>query len=497
MSDIINFFKMSPDYDPNLSWDTIIKKWEENFLGSNQHDENFSYSLEHDYSFDNWNDLDKQNQYRKSAVLQFLFDSTLNSEHFTCVNSSRMEMYNMDKKNDSNSFGNENSWTIMRSSDCVSKPFLRFNLKKNLTNQDISNLLYLLSDCKFEFIQGGVAILTIPKLLFIFLVCEKLSQEIKIFNVKKFLQLNTMKEIKDKIVKLTDNSSIINQKYYVSNQDDIYLDIPLLMDLFLYNISTPLIALSYCDTSYKLTVPPNKVEMIKKYLDFDEKNCRITLMFEEIIYFNFDYRRKLAGNSMEFVIMQSSMDYFHSWTPANNPPLYSNVIKSREEIIGAKFIFVIVRQQENAFFNNEIQNKFDSDIDISELPRITKIEFENLKGKHNEISMENIWVGQFSNIVVYGIAADGISNMNGWIKVMSEGVKSIEKLNTSSDSKSNFGLLNNLNMNNYEEIYKIVNLNHIQITWSESVVPVNIEMIYIEQNAQRFMSGMSGVYYAK
>jgi hypothetical protein len=52
-------------------------------------------------------------------------------------------------------------------------------------------------------------------------------------------------------------------------------------------------------------------------------------------------------------------------------------------------------------------------------------------------------------------------------------------------------------MNNYEGIYKIVNLNHIQITWSESVVPVNIEMIYIEQNTQRFMNGMSGVYYAK
>jgi hypothetical protein len=119
--------------------------------------------------------------------------------------------------------GLKNRWRIPRGVDCLSKPFLRFVLKKNLTSLDVQNLLYLLSDCKIEIIIGGQVVLSIEKLLFILIICEKLSNPVKIFDAKKFLESNSMEDIKNMICKPTENGVWINQKYYISDNDSIYL----------------------------------------------------------------------------------------------------------------------------------------------------------------------------------------------------------------------------------------------------------------------------------
>jgi len=494
MNEIFNNFKKSIDYDQNLSWDKIIKEYEENFLGSNKHNEDFSYSLESDYSFNNYNDPNQ-------SILSIFFDNNLlknNDKNFTCVNKNIMEKFQ--KKNNQTIIENKNIWIINKCSDSISKPFLRFRLKKNLTDEDIKNLLYLLADCSLKILMGGNIILEISKLLFVFLICEKLSQEIKIFNVKNFLESNTIEEIKKKILKYTDKSCIINQKYYVNNCDDIYLDIPLLIDFFSYNISTILIAIPYHDVEYNLIIPPHTINLINKYIDFDKNNSGVTLMFEEIIYFNYSSKMILAQNKYEFIKMNFELEYIHLWSPSNNPPFYSNTIEIQNNHYSTKFIFIIVRQQETINFDTGIINKFDSDINISELPQIKNVilveSLHNLNVseqlKEYEILLENIWVGQFENMVIYGIAADGISNMSDWIKVMSEGVKDIENIILNANYNKNNNSLNNLNTNNYNEIYKIVNLKNIKITWTDSYIPVNIEIIYITQKLQKIMSGITG-----
>ena len=280
MNNIINCFNKFPDYDPNLSWDNIIKGWEENFLGSNKQNEDFSYPLESDKSFDNYLDSDQSKKH--ISILPSLFDLNLVPEmnkFFTCINKDGMETFT---KHGNNTIENTNVWDILRHSDYVSKPFFRFRLRKNQNKQDISNLLYLLSDCSFKLEIGVIVVLEIPKLL----------QEIKIFDVKKFIESNTMNEIKDMMIKYTNESCIINQKYYVCNKDDIYLDIPLLTDFFSYNISNTLIAMQYHNIIYKLIIPPHKINLIKKYLDCDENNLGITLMFEELIYMDNNLRKK-------------------------------------------------------------------------------------------------------------------------------------------------------------------------------------------------------------
>ena len=485
---IFDAFKKSSDYDQNLSWDKIVKSWEENFLGSGQTAESnttFNYDLESDTSFDNPSHIKNKNSIE---FLSRLFDQTLHGDRidkFTCINIDCMEKFN-NYIGDS-TIKHKTSWNINRSCDCISKPFFRFVLKKNLSEQDINNLLYLLADCSFEILMGGSTVLSIPKLLFVFLICEKISNPIKIFDVKKFLESNSIKDIRNMICKCTDKSIWINQKYYVSGLDDKYLDIPLLVDFFSYNMSTALIAMQYHDVNYQFTIPDNKINMISKYVD------KIVLMFEEVVYSDTVFRRTLAQSRFEFIKMNYRMDYFHCWT-GNQIVL--------EGCSRTKFIFVIIRPIESNDYDSGLINQIDKDFDQTQLPQILNVELEeqhltnkndykSIFNKSSLIDLENIWVGQFDNMIVYGIAADGISSMKDWIKVNQECLDSIEKM---PFTNSNVGS-NNFNLINTNEIYRIVNLNQIKITWTESCIPVNIEIIYIQQNLQRIMSGMIGEQY--
>jgi hypothetical protein len=281
-------FVKSQDYDPNLSWDQLLKSWEENFLGSGQNAESnamFNYNLESDTSFDNA----LKNKYDDVNFLSNLFgDFECNGKEFTCVNNSCMELFNAENFSEDKPIKHVNSWNIERKCDGVSKPFLRFVLKKNLTESDINNLLYLLADCSFEIDMGGTKVFKLPKLLFVFLICEKLSNPIKIFDVKNFLELNNMKDIENMILKFTDKSVLINQKYYVSDVNDKYLDIPLLVDFFSYNMPTIMIALQYNNVRYNFRILDTKLNMISKYVD------KIVLMFEELVYCSSKLRRSLA-----------------------------------------------------------------------------------------------------------------------------------------------------------------------------------------------------------
>ena len=488
MEEFFNSLKKTPEYDPNLSWDTIIKSWEENFLGSSQHNQHFSNSLESDYSFSNALDVNSNDDKR---VLSMLFDQTLhphNAHRFTCVNKGCMEMMDNGKKD--KTITEKNYWTIQRHCDYISKPFFRLVLKPNLTERDVKNLLYLLADCEFSIEMGGTQIFKLPKLLFAYLVCEKLSNPIRVFNVKEFLEFESMEDIRNKIFKYTDKGCWINQKYYVRNENDMYIDIPLLVDFFSYNFSTALIAMQYHDIRYHLAIPQNKVAGISKYLE------SIVLMFEDVVYADKDFRKQLVQNSHEFLKMKPEMEYFHCWK--------GNIMElSDKYFFASKFIFVVVRQHEITDMDLEIINQTNVDIDVSQFPQITGVELEeeyNLgQGltckKKSSIQLDNIWVAQFDDLVIYGIAADGISNMKNWIKVQSECIDSIEKMSFGSNDNGQIGG-SNLNPNNYNGMFGIVNLTGIKIYWSETAIQTNVELFFVNQNIQRVMSGMTGDAYS-
>lgn len=487
MDKFFNSLKKTPEYDPNLSWDTIIKSWEENFLGSSQHNQHFSNPLESDYSLSNALDINSNDDKR---ILSMLFDQTLhpeNADRFTCVNEDCMVMMNGIKKD--KTITENNTWTIQRHCDYISKPFFRLVLKPNLTERDVKNLLYLLADCELSIDMGGSSVFKLPKLLFAYLVCEKLSNPIRVFNVKEFLESESMEDIRNKIFKYTDKACWINQKYYVRNENDMYIDIPLLIDFFSYNFSTALVALQYHNVKYHLNVPKNKVAGISKYLE------DIVLMFEDVVFANNDFRRQLVQNSHEFLKMKPEMEYFHCWK--------GNIMElTNRWYFALKFIFVVVRQHEMTDMDLELINQTNTDIDISQFPQITGVELEEEHridqfsyNKKSSIQLDNIWVAQFDDLVIYGIAADGISNMKNWIKVQSECIDSIEKMSFGSNENGQIGG-SNLNPNNYNGVYGIISLTGIKIYWSETAIQTNVEIFFVNQNIQRVMGGMTGDAYS-
>ena len=198
--------------------------------------------------------------------------------------------------------------------------------------------------------------------------------------------------------------------------------------------------------------------------------------------------------------MTTTLDYYHCWS--------DNYI----ELCGdsfEKFIFIVVRQHEVSDYESGIVNQLDGDVDVTQFPQISRIELEDNNHKQFDISLDRMWVGQFDNVIIYGIAADGVSDMSNWIKVLSESVESIEDLNLDSvhknnddnnDDGNNYSKkarnVNNLNSNNYEGMYLVSNLNKIKISWYNTNIPVNVEIIHINQNIQRMMGGMSGDAYA-
>jgi hypothetical protein len=497
MDSILDTFKNDPNYDPNLSFDKIVKDWEMNFLGNGKHNESFNYSLETDDSFSNAVKDNKQN------ILKGLFDSQFmnySNTKFTCISKDVMYMYDSDKRN--KEIKSKNSWTLMRSCDCVNKPFFRFILKPNLSENDVEHLLYLLSDCSFEVSMGGSQMLKLDKFLFNFLICQKLGHPIKTINVKDFLEQYTMDEIKSMIVnKQNENIASMNQKYYFHDKNAVYLDLPLLLDFYSYNMSTILIAMQYHEVRYVLDIPQHKLNLINKYVD------EIILMFEEVTYGDTSFRRKLATNAYELIKINSTINYW--------PNLSENKIEFEPKMPYMKFIFVILRQEFVIDQGRDGFKYFDSDIDVTQFPQIIDIEItipKKSKGVNSycaingyytkNIALENIWLTQYNNMVIYGIAVDGHSNMNNWVRVSNECIESTDKLNLFSggDSGSSIGNLgldikqsvNNLNLENYQEKFSMEHIDKIKILFSDSSVSVNVEVIEIHHNLQRIMSGMTG-----
>ena len=111
------------------------------------------------------------------------------------------------------------------------------------------------------------------------------------------------------------------------------------------------------------------------------------------------------------------------------------------------------------------------------------------------IQLDNIWVAQFDDFVIYGIAADGISNMKNWIRVQSECIDSFEKMAFSVDENKMIPSLN-INPNNYDGVFGIVNLTRIKIYWSETQIQTNVEIFFIQQNITQIMHGMAGDGYS-
>lgn len=443
------------------TFSNILQSWEE-MLGQNANvKEDFNYSIETDQTFANAYETNKYELLKglasvNNSIISNKFkynEKTLNFEH-----------------------------TLRRDSDAFNNAFIRLKLNNDVTTDDIDDILHLLCDCQMKITIGGSDIFTIPKFLFIFLICNKFGISLNTVDMRKIHDEMSSEEINSMRIFCDDFGSIHNQKYDYNSIDDKYLDIPLLLEFFSYGAQLPVIALQYHDIVYHFTIPKHKMTQYNKYIDSSY------LLFEKKHYYDSIYRKNMAQSAYELFIMQSYTSYYHGF--CDEHLLFNN------NSYASKFMFVLMRPH------------LDDVQDSTQYPQINNVIISGDDIETIEIALENIWIEQFDDILIYGIALNGNSNMNEWLNVMNEFTPiDMNKLNNNNEYIDNNNVkefidnnitanrtndyMNN-NPNNHTGIFNHVRYCDVQLSFTPSSTPVNMEIITINQNIQRIMGGMCG-----
>lgn len=394
----------------------------------------------------NFYDNNKHNDLKLDEILEINNELLFLKEKYIKMEfSNSNNIITSTKKNDKNSI----LWNITRSGDYLNKPFLRFTLKRELDNEEINNLLDIISKSNISLKIGNLEFDI--DLFIIFLLHKKLSKNIELIHINNI--------IKDKLIQKKNDGIICNSKYFSFNENDIYLDIPLLFDFFMCNMSIPLIKLVYHEICFQL-IYNNKI------FDYCEN---IDLMFEEIVYNISSVRKIMAENEFKSSFILPNSKYTH-----NN---FRDEIFQENIDTNSIFSFIIIKH-----------NNIDINNNIIDLPQILNIKLNVLKSvfvypyfEEIYIELNNIWFNQYDDMIIYGIATDGISNMKNWNKIINKtNDYDIMKLKT-----------NNINDNyEYNDYINNSNPSTIHVTFSNYNCPINIEIINFCYKSYTFCNGM-------
>ena len=440
INDYFSKLKNTDDKDDEQTLEYILEQWEK-FINN---DKNITVTMLNDYNI-------CSTTVRNSKILMLLFDNTLISDNFTCVNSSLF-----DRLCEKTRINNKMNFKIYRSCDCINKLFLRFTLNDNIEYNDIDTVLDSLSNCQITISIGGTNIYKI-NIMFILLIYRQLSIDIRYIDVKQYMDTLGTDEIKN-ILKssLHDNCYIGNQKYYFLDKNDKYLDIPLLFDFFTYSASIPLIALRYHEISITLDNLNNDVY---KYIK------SVNVMCEELYYYDSKPRQQIAQQHYDLL----KMELYNQ--------IYCNYCKNDIEVNcgkwHSKFTFICIKPS----------NKHQFYV----LPNIESIviTYDDLSTK--TVNYDKMYIATFNDCLFYGIANNGYSDMKNWINVKNECID--DNLEITKQS-------HNINNYNYDEVYTIKRIMKIYVSFTPYNEPIDIHIWNANQNIFRIMSGMAGNAYS-
>lgn len=464
--DIMKFFiadsKQNDNTTKEIDFLQRLKQIDEKLLAESNET---NYSLETDSSFENCNK-------EKLTGCDFeLFDNSLDNYNFTNINRLKVNVLG---EFGTNKIKPMQIFTFDRVSDSIGKFSLRLKLKQSCSKESFGTILNLLADASAEIEIGGSTYFKIPKLLLVYLICSELKTNIEYLDAEVFNSTYSKDEIKSMIKTQREEAWVYTNKYYFKSGDSRYLDIPLLDQFLSYDMPIPLIATQYQNTTFKLTIPLNSIAELEKYIE------SIHLISENICYVSSKYRKQMALKSHELVKMNFSMDYFHSYTSQTLNRTYGENFQ--------KFMFVFIRPSSS-----------NQDITKTDLPTIQSVEIHTIEKFNKQeknityteknitytIEQSNMYLAEYDNIYVYGIALDGQSNMKNWVGILNECNNLYKSLAKSTDS------ITNLDTWASTQAFKCVFLERYKINLSSYSIPVNIEVFVGSQNIQRVMSGMS------
>lgn len=479
MSEIMKIFtSIKPeDFDADVTFDRVLKKWEEEVLGSSQ--ENFSYQLEFDPAFANAGEPTKSDTHiNNSHMFEQLFCGGFvkSTDKSLFINEDTMNLISNEIKSlEDGQIANMTRIIVRRPVDTIGKFLVRFKLKSWVNKENVGQLLGLLKDASVNITMGGSLIYKIPKFMLVYLICEQLGNPITLFDVQEFMETHDFDQIKKMVcVGSNDYSSSFSNRYFSKGPTEKYLDIPVLYDFFSYGMTVPMIAMQYHDVRFDIEIPNYNIPEVSKYVE------GISLVSDDICYYSGNYRKELAQKHYELFRMGCSINYWHSYTEP--------VIQMQNTQSYLKFLFVFIRPTDE-FLS-------DGHVSISDLPQLESVEItkqENLFTDTYTIDLSNVYMATFDNIIIYGIAVDGFSNMKDWIKVIDEcaGSKGLFKSKPESNNKTGFY---NFKPEKSNDLYKVItNPVSTKIKLTPYSIPISVEIYEIDQNLQRIMSGMTGL----
>lgn len=420
---IKNFFKET-DQDKSLTIPDI-------FLSND-----FNYNLETDDIFDNAQKI-KPNKF---ADVFFFGQDT--KKLTTCLLKHKID-----------NITTVNKLIVARQYDAIKKPFLRLKLKNNV---DIKKLLNILIDCNIELFVGNTCVVKIPKILFIFLLCEELKKNIQIYNPKEFIDSHTREEISELVhVNKIENKCSYNMKYMYDSINDKYLDIPMLFEFFCYDMRLAIYGLPWHNIYYSFNIPQHRLEEFKQYVD--------TIYFlHELCTYNFGEPR---GD-----LSQKRFDYMSTTQKYNYLPNYDNSCITINCDKYLKFIYVIMRSD-----NEDVTNM--------DYPTIEDVEIVTENNTYT-LDKHYYYVADYEKFRVYGFAADPNCDMKKWTKVTEE-IITDEKMDDNKDMR-----LNNLNK---KPLFNVIeDASTVTIKLSSYTCLVNIE--YICMHATIIQQKYGGLY---
>lgn len=352
---------------------------------------------------------------------------------------------------------------VPRHADVVGTHFLRLQLKESWNEETVHRILDILAEGMVTKQIGGTVVCQFPMRLN-FLVLNKLEEYgrpkcrgIQRYNYSELTKYLTESELQELKVCTKNGKTIINNKYRPCKEcdsDTDYLDIPLLFDFFSYGQDLPLTSLTYHEATFLIGIPDNTM---------------ITRLFYiipeyEVCYMNNSDLQALYQQDIDCPIMQC-------YTTNITPDPLGNFHISNPYIRRCKFIFI------------EIVTR-DGGENLPELVNLTLM----VKDKEVVLDPSHFYVADYDkNIRLYAISPDCLSDMRGWIKVISEYAGT-------DYNKEDAG---RYNMDKTECLrYPPVAVDNVTGSFTDLSPHVDIRVHFIAQNIYRYSSGMGGVMHA-
>lgn len=466
---------LNSPWDNSSEFELGLKQFEK-LLNSNQ-DNNLLSDLESDTTFSNFSYKEHKDDLNIIKQSFENFSPWLND-------------YSIQKSN--NHLNSYNVFNIMRTCDAIGKFYLRLYLKPNTTNEDISIILNLLADSSIEFQGGGVQLLKIPKFILIYLICGELDTKIKMYDTENFISQYTNEEIKNMAIKI-ENKKIIKSEKYFFKKNSRFIDIPLLHEFFVYGMNINLIASQFHDYKIIFEIKTDNLNKLENYIDVEN----VSVIADELIYYEKITRSNITIGVHENFKMQCKSDYYHNFC---NQTLQPTFILKNERM---KFMFIFISASLSEF--NLINSNQLPQIQSIDLEYDLEYEYKLSNCSKRTIPFENMYFAQYENILVYGIALDGYSNMKNWIQVLNECNnihKTIENKQTIEYKSSPMNLrrntgesFSNLNRDQNVNPFGVVCLSNCHINFTNILNPINVEIYLINQNINRMISGMTGDWF--